>query len=267
MHASGDSSRERPRLGLVSGRLRSQWCRARKLVAVLREPVYRQGLRHGTAAAVEHDAIVFRRDYRTVIDVGANRGQFALVAARRFPRAALYCVEPLPGPRRTLSQALGHHPHFRVIDQAAAAHVGPGEMLVARSDDSSSLLAATSAQLRAFPGTDQIARAHIQIGRLDDWFAPGDLTRPMLLKIDVQGAEFGVLEGARHLLEEVDTVLVECSFAELYRGQALADDVVGLVAGHGFKLAGAYSPEHDRAGRLIQADLLFERMGEASPER
>src|SRR5215212_9944591 len=66
-----------------------------KLAKVLRRPGYWPGLRHGVAAAIEHDRIPFDNEFRTVIDVGAGRGQFALVARRRFPAATLHCFAPL----------------------------------------------------------------------------------------------------------------------------------------------------------------------------
>jgi hypothetical protein len=59
--------------------------RVQKLLGILREPFYRSALRHGVAASIEHEAIPLRTDFRTVIDVGANRGQFALFAAHHFP--------------------------------------------------------------------------------------------------------------------------------------------------------------------------------------
>lgn len=243
----------------MSGDFARFWRRARKLDAVIREPAYRRALLRGTAAAVEHEAVPFARDFRAVIDVGAHRGQFALVATRRFPRAALFCVEPLPGPRRVLRRVLRGHHRLEVIGAAATACSGDAEMLVARADDSSSLMSATTAQLRAFPATEQIARVTVCTGRLDEWIRPEQIRRPALMKVDVQGAELQVLEGAAGLLQSVHSVLVECSFLELYRGQALADEVVRFLHGRGYSIVAVCSPQQDRSGRLIQADLLFER--------
>jgi hypothetical protein len=75
-------------------------------VAILREPAYRGALSHGVAASVEHEAIPLRREFRTVIDARANRGRFAVFAARRFPPAALICFEPLPGRGRLVFAAI-----------------------------------------------------------------------------------------------------------------------------------------------------------------
>jgi hypothetical protein len=52
-----------------------------------REEAWRHGLRAGVAASIEHDQLPLRNDYRTVVDVGANKGQFALYSRVRFSEA------------------------------------------------------------------------------------------------------------------------------------------------------------------------------------
>ena len=235
--------------------------RFRKLVSVLRVPAYRRALRHGTAAAVEHDSIPFRRDYRTVIDVGASRGQFALVARRRFPEASIVCIEPLPKPRAALERCLNGAPRLTVVAAAATTTSGEAEFTVSRADDSSSLLPITDLQVNTFPGTDPVAKVTVRTARLDEVVAAGEIRRPALLKVDVQGSELDALQGAGEVLDEVDTVLVECSFVEFYRGQAHADDVVRFLHDRGFRLEGI-RPGHLDKGSATQADLLFERVND-----
>ena len=78
-----------------------------------------------------------------------------------------------------------------------------------------------------------------------------------LLKIDVQGFEMEVLKGCNSMLDYFSWVYVECSFIELYEGQALANEVIDYLHTHGFKLAGIYNMSYDRSGIAIQADFLF----------
>jgi hypothetical protein len=54
--------------------------------------------------------------------------------------------------------------------------------------------------------------------------------RPVLLKIDVQGFELEVLQGATDLLPHIDAVYVEASYVELYEGQALHEDIERYLA-------------------------------------
>ncbi len=221
-------------------------------------PAYRRGLRHGTAAAIEHDAAALDHDYRTVIDVGANRGQFVLVAARRFPGAALLAFEPLPGAAVALRRLDGRP---RVFEMALAATTGTADLHVARADDSSSLLPITALQVATFPGTDEVGRVAVTTARLDEVVRADDLERPVLLKIDVQGGEIGVLQGATGMLDAVATVLVECSFEELYEGQPVADDVIRHLHERGFRLHSVGPVTTGPGRRPVQADLVFERGG------
>ena len=62
------------------------------------------------------------------------------------------------------------------------------------------------------------------------------------------------------MLQGVDEVFVECSFVELYTGQALAGELIAHLWSRGFKLAGMFGIKRDNAGRCLQADLLFERL-------
>ena len=72
--------------------------KARKLAGVLVVPAWRDALRrHRVAAGVEH-ARVLRNlgPVGTVVDIGANRGQFALAARHCFADARIVSFEPLP---------------------------------------------------------------------------------------------------------------------------------------------------------------------------
>lgn len=244
-----------------AARSRAWFARAVKLIAVLRHPAYRRALRFGVAASTEHARTPLPHDYSTVIDVGANRGQFALLARRRFPRAKIVCIEPLDGPRAKLERVFPDRSRVLVIASAAAESAGEAPMFVSRADDSSSLLAPTDLQLSMFPGTDVIDRIAVRTERLDALLDRTELARPALLKIDVQGGELGVLAGAIGLLDAIDAILVECSFRELYEGQPVADEIVRFVHGYGFALASVSSPFVDCAGQVLQADLVFERGG------
>ena len=231
-----------------------------KVLYLVRVSAWRRGLRHRVAAAVEHDSVTFGADFRSVLDVGAHRGQFALFAGWRFPGTKLYCFEPLPDARGKLESVLADQPESSTFPLALGSRSGRVTMHVSRRDDSSSILRPTERQTAAFPGTDEAAQEEVELARLDDVLAGGGpLPRPCLLKIDVQGNELEVLRGASLTLDQVDEVLVECSFVELYEGQARAEDVVVLLKKHGFRLAGVFSVVHDQGGRQLQGDFLFDR--------
>lgn len=241
--------------------LARQRARARKLIRVLRERDYRRALRHGVAASVEHEAIPLRPDFGTVIDVGANRGQFAVYAARKFPQARLICFEPLPGPRAQLARVTERDRPIRLLDCALGESARTAEFHVSVADDSSSLLPIGRRQAEVFPGTEELTTTTVQVRRMDEVIARDELAPPVLVKLDVQGTELSVLEGASELLPFIDAVLVEASFVELYAGQALADEVWSSLRQSGFSCRGVWSATYGPGGECLQADFLFARAG------
>src|SRR4051812_7539188 len=70
----------------------------KKLSILVPNGEYRRGLRAGVAAAIEHQQLLRTLDARTVLDIGANCGQFALATRACLPDARIHAFEPLPGP-------------------------------------------------------------------------------------------------------------------------------------------------------------------------
>jgi len=226
--------------------------RLRKYARLLRSPGCWPALAQGVAATLDHDIALGCERFATVIDVGANKGQFASYARLRWPQARLICFEPLPEPRAKLARVT----RGRAEIHACALGVAPGtgQMHLASRADSSSLLALGARQKSIF-GMAESGTLPVPIQRLDAVITP-PLARPSLLKIDVQGFELQVLEGATALLPEIDAVYVEASFVELYEGQALHEEIKRHLHAAGFHLDGCYN-EQVHQGERIQADLLF----------
>jgi len=78
------------------------------------------------------------------------------------------------------------------------------------------------------------------------------------MKMDVQGAELEVLNGAVGQLASVDCVKLELSFDQYYRGQSTCADLVGLLQDHGF--VRFYQESMNIADRRLRwCDLVFLR--------
>lgn len=242
--------------------------KARKLIALARRPTYRRILRHGVAAAVEHEHIPYAEGMRTVVDVGAHQGQFAAFALERFPEASIICIEPLPAPREKLRQAIAGSRRVRVLGVAASNRSEDRvPMHISKRDDSSSLQAIGVRQVAAFPGTEEETRTEVATARLDELLDAADIAASALLKVDVQGHEYEVLEGSTGILPAFSQIVVEASFTELYEGQRLAGDVTVFLEGAGFSLVGVHDVKQAQSGGCLQADFLFERRDEGLEPR
>lgn len=222
-------------------------------IASLRRAFFRYLVMGG----VEH-RVVLSKNLSTIVDIGANRGQFAL-AARAFSNARIISFEPLPEIAAIYQKIIG-------FDLDVTLHVAAiGEISEKRSlylsarDDSSSLLKIGDAQTKYYPGTHEVGRVDVCVGPLDLYVSETEIVRPALLKLDVQGFESQALAGCDSLLHIFDFVYCECSFVELYVGQSLASEIIGFLNLRGFLLIGIYNPSYDAMDNCIQADLLFTR--------
>ncbi|MGV0795026.1 FkbM family methyltransferase [Mycolicibacterium sp. XJ1819] len=232
-----------------------------KLARILPVAAWRRALaRHRVAAAVEHVGVLGHlAGLRTVVDVGANRGQFALAARHCHPEARIVSFEPLAAPAATFRAVFAGDTRTSLVNAAVGPAPGEAVIHVSARDDSSSLLPITAAQNTLFPGTAEVDTDTVRVTRLAEHVPAADIETPALLKIDVQGFELQALAGSDDVLDRFEWVYVECSFLELYAGQAFADDVIGWLRDHGFALTGIYSVSYDSEGRAVQADFLFTR--------
>ena len=131
------------------------------------------------------------------------------------------------------------------------------QMHVSNRDDSSSLLNIGENQSSIFPGTKEKSTEEINVAPLSHFLTKEDLIKPVFVKIDVQGFELEVLKGSKNLIDVFDYIYVECSFVELYEGQALADEVITYLANYSFQLKGVYNTFYDKKGIAVQGDFLF----------
>lgn len=230
----------------------------RKLIGVMKDSRYRGVLlKYSVAAAVEHQAPLKLLGCRTVVDIGANEGQFALVAHRLFPEARIFSFEPLAEPLSVFRKVFHDDPRVTIFAAAIGPNRTSATIHVSKRLDSSSMLPITSMQSSVFPGTEQSRTEVVQVGRLREYLALTDIPSPALLKIDVQGYELEVLKGCNELINGFRYVYVECSFMELYKEQALADEIIDWLHDRSYRLVGIYNLSYDRDGIAIQGDFLF----------
>ena len=191
--------------------------KAKKLAAILKSPYYRTRLlRHRVAAGVEHARVLSGLDCRTVVDIGANRGQFALVARRCLPQARVISFEPLPAAAAKFRAVFSGDDRVTLHEVAIGPAPGNATIHISRRDDSSSLLPITSTQAALFPGTEEAATATVRVAPLREFVSSEDIQPPAFLKLDVQGYELEALRGCEDLLDRFAYVYAECSFVELY---------------------------------------------------
>jgi FkbM family methyltransferase len=188
----------------------------------------------------------------TIVDVGVARGTPELYDA--FPGVPLLLVEPLAEHEDDLRRLVAQRPGSAYALAAAGPEPGELEIAVHRVPACSSVLGDRD------PEGHPAARRTVGVVRVDDLVARHGLAAPYVVKVDVEGAELQVLEGARATLERTDVVLLEVSFFSLVPGGAQLADVVAWMRDAGFSAYDIYSG-HVRPldGALAQIDMAFVR--------
>jgi FkbM family methyltransferase len=197
----------------------------------------------------------------TVLDIGANTGQFARELRTGGYQGRLVSFEPLSSAFARLSAAAQTDDRWEVLNIALGDSVGQQKIHLAANSESSSLLDMLPLHLQAAPYSQYTGTETIDVNTLDNLFdevcADG---RSIYMKIDTQGYEAQVLRGAARSLDRIDTIQIEMSLAPLYAGQILFGELYALLTNTGYQLVGLENNFADaRTGHLLQTDGIFRR--------
>lgn len=197
----------------------------------------------------------------SVLDVGANVGQYASLLRAGGFTGDIYSCEPLQDAFGQLSRRAGGDDRWTPIRTAVGDAVGSIDINVAANSFSSSVLPMTAAHEKAAPGSEFIGQERVPVTTVGELVARHGINPVQtLLKVDTQGYEGPVLDGAGDLLEQFTAVQLELSFVSLYDGQQLFAEMTERLAKAGF---GIYALEagfgDPRTGRMLQCDGLFVR--------
>ncbi len=194
----------------------------------------------------------------SVIDVGANNGNFVRLINTVLPEASIYTFEPLMNTYEELIKMTAHIKKVKYFNHALGDTDGETIIYHNEFSPSSSMLKVKDAHTEAFPYAKNVTREKIVIKKLDSIIDELALIPKILLKIDVQGFELTVLRGALRALPIFDIIILETSFVELYEGQPLFDDIYKYLTKHGFQFIGNLEQlSNPSNGQILQADSIF----------
>lgn len=197
---------------------------------------------------------------RTVVDVGANVGQFAVASSKLFSEALVHSFEPVPECAEELRKNVARLQNVEVYPAALGEKEGVLSFHVNAHTHSSSPLSLTEAHRTAFPKAQENREIEVEVSTLDRVFEGMDLKPPVLIKLDVQGYEAHVLRGGEKTLERADYVVMEVSFRPMYQGEKLFREILLMMEGYNFRFERPLGWLREPAtGEILQADVLFVR--------
>jgi len=193
-----------------------------------------------------------------VIDVGANVGQFGLDIRRYGFSGPIISFEPVDASFRILERTAKKKQPWDVLHLALGSNESKKIINVSGNAGlSSSFLKASPTHLENFPESQTVGTQQIMVSTLDKQLRileidPGSL----LLKIDVQGYEDKVLEGARKSLSKIPLCYLEISIVPLYEGEISLIDVLKILDSAGHQIIDLRRGVKAVDGTLLQIDVL-----------
>ena len=214
---------------------------------------------------LRHLQLFFERmEVDCVVDVGANRGQFARSLRDDIGfKGHILSFEPHPELHAGLREASAGDPRWRVEAYAVGREDGRLPFFITGATDNASMLKPNEFGRETFGDIlDLKGQIEVPVRRLDD-VLPALLdavgARRPFLKIDTQGFDLEVLAGAEGVHERLRGVLIEAALQHSYDGMPDITASLDALRGSGFDPTGFFSVATDAAGALVEVDIVAQR--------
>lgn len=199
-------------------------------------------------------------DIGTILDIGANIGQFAVEARKFFPEALIYSFEPIDDCYNDLLKQLENDDKFKAFNFALGEENKEEAININSYSPSSSILKLAELHKNNFSYAQEDSIQKIKVKKLDEIFDSLDKKGNILIKMDVQGYEDRVIGGGKLSILKAKVIIIETSFAPLYEGQMLFNDINGLLKELGYSYTGSLCQKKSPLnGIILSQDSLFVR--------
>jgi FkbM family methyltransferase len=198
-----------------------------------------------------------------VFDIGANAGQYAMGIIDAGYTGRVVSFEPLSSVHKKTTESSNKYPNWQVAQRCAIGNKRDEiEINISENSVSSTLLNMLDSHYQGAPESKIIGKEKVQVYPLDE-IAPNFIqsSKNIFIKIDVQGFEKQVLEGASSMIQKAKGIEMEISIIPLYENQNwLLPEVLGFMSNNGFKLK-SISPAftNNKTGEMLQCNGIFFR--------
>jgi FkbM family methyltransferase len=206
--------------------------------------------------------LLARLEIDCVFDVGANVGQYRdFLRDKVLFEGTIVSFEPVSRHVALLQERARQDPHWHIEPCALGAREGRLAINVMVSDQFSSFLEPDNSRVAEFARLNVPDRTETVAVKTLDSVLPAlrarlGFRRPYL-KLDTQGFDIEVLEGARQSLPGIAALQSEASVIGIYQGMPGYMDTIRYLGGRGFDITGFYPVSRDRSLRLIEFDCVM----------
>mgnify|MGYP001366495280 CR=1 FL=1 len=197
-----------------------------------------------------------------IFDIGANTGKFGELIYKLGYKGKMVSFEPLQSAYTLLSANTKPYPDWSPAERCAIGEEdGEIEMHISENSISSSALTMLEEHETAAPKSKYVGTEKAKVYKLDSVFEKySSGCKNIFVKIDTQGYEDKVLNGAVNSMSKIKGLYMEMSLLKLYDGQVLFKDLYDRVISYGFELHGIQPAfVNKETGRVLQVDAAFFR--------
>lgn len=195
----------------------------------------------------------------TLLDIGANTGQYAMKMRELGYKNRIISFEPLNGAFMVLKENSLKDDNWIVNNYALGDQNCKTFINVAGNSFSSSILNMLPNHIKYAPNSKYVSQQEIDIKKLDTIFNNFcNKKEKVMLKIDTQGYEKNVINGAIESLKTIKIVQLEMSIVQLYENEILFIEMIEYLKKLGFMLFSLENGFSNPAtGQLLQVDGIF----------
>jgi FkbM family methyltransferase len=217
----------------------------------------------GTSEKLHTKCLFDHHKIDLVLDVGANRGRYASFLRECGYLGKIVSFEPLSSVYDNLLKLSKKDPLWDVAPRVAIGNCNDEIIINIAGNDgqSSSALKMLDTHLKAAPDSAYSGSERVKLRRLDEIAQEYiEKNEKVFLKIDVQGLEEQVIQGAEGILPTIEGIQIELSLVPLYQNQILYRETIDLLDELGYEMHSVVPNFIDtKTGRVLQMDGIFFR--------
>ena len=207
---------------------------------------------------------LLEKDNPVIFDIGAYIGTTCQSYRIAFPKATIHAFEPFPESFAALEKVTNPDPLMFAHNCAIGASTGVSTLKVNKAKATNSILGiADEASSSWGPGRlEGETDVQINVDTVDHFCELHKIQNIDLVKMDVQGLEYSVLQGSINMLKQqrIKLIYQEIILAKTYDGQHPISDYLTLMNENNYQLIDFFEPIRGE-GRLLQMDMLFAKEG------
>ncbi len=208
-------------------------------------------------------ALFTERPIRTVFDIGANFGSFSEQVLKDLAPQRIYAFEPIKTHFENLCKKWPEGGLVIPVRMAMGNRSGTVDFNINSDPSYNHSLLNKDARSDGWANVEHVAVEQVDCETVDNFCMERGIQRIDILKVDTEGADLMVLQGADSMLRDqaIDLVYVEILMKPLFDGQGSLRQFLEVMEGHGYVFINIFETRTNHVGQLTLANAMFAAPG------